>query len=108
MGLAVRGDGGPNDLAAVVLLHPRRPHADGATDQGHPVRSGCVGDSEGDVAHAVTVRPDMRGDHGIRYQGAGDDDAYGPALEDVRRAVVDARLRSRVGRDVEPKPTGQE
>jgi hypothetical protein len=71
-------------------------------------RADGIVDGEGDVADAVAVPSHVLGDLRLGAQPAGDNEAHGTLLEDVRRPVVDTRLGAAVRDDVEAERRREE
>lgn len=100
-GLAVGGDGGEYDGAVLVLQLVRLGQRAGAVADGVLVRGAGVRDLDGEVDDAVTVLGHMAGQEvapgGGGLDDRGEDEPGGAVLQDVRRRLAAARLRSGVG-----------
>ncbi len=100
-GLAVRGDRGEDDRAVLVLQLVRLGQRAGAVLDGVRVRGAGVRDLDGEVDDAVAVLGHMVGQEvapgGGGLDDGGEHEPGGAVLQDVRRRLAAARLRSGVG-----------
>lgn len=100
-GLAVRGDGGEDHGAVLVLDLVRLGEAACAVLDGVRVRGTGVRDLDREVDDAVAVLGDVVGEEGAplggRFDHGGEDEAGGAVGQDVTRGLAAAVLRSGVG-----------
>ncbi|GAA3061299.1 hypothetical protein GCM10020000_50550 [Streptomyces olivoverticillatus] len=100
-GLAVRGDGGEDDRAVLVLQLVRLLQAGGAVLQRVGVRGAGVRHLDGQVDDAVAVLGHVLGEEaavvGRGLDDGGEDEAGAARLQDVTGGLAAAVLRSAVG-----------